>query len=121
MPTITIVPIQVLDATGVSSGTRQWPPTLDSFKLTLLDASFTSGAVQLDIDFSWDGGATWPYHDTNQWTAGAKARDGSAPSVALGPYRKTVNGVDTTVNPTHGRATIKAVSGSPDVGVSLTA
>lgn len=120
MPTVTILSSQVLDSTGRSSGDRQWPPALHSFQLTLIDSQFTSGEVELKTEFSWDNGATWPYSDTNRWAAGAKDRFGNPPSVAIGPFVKTVDGAVVENNPTHGRATIRAFSGSPRCGVSLT-
>lgn len=118
MAVITIVPAQVLDSVGVSSGSRAWPGSLQSFKLTLLDANFTSpsDAVELTIDFSWDGGTTWPYHSVDNWVGGTKSRSGASPSVAIGPFMKN----DAVNNPTHGRANIRATAGSPNVGLTLT-
>lgn len=119
MADIILVPANTLLDTPKDSGVQVWPANVEAFKLQLLDTQWNQAGttVVLSTSYSWDGGVTWPYTDPNEWAQGAKARDGSAPSVAIGPFQKTVNGQVVTNNPTHARATFSAGVGTPRCGL----
>lgn len=115
MPDITLVGANTLLNSPRATGVQAWPNNITALKLQLLDANWTQSGttVVLDVKYSFDGGQTFPYQDLNEWSQGAKARDGSAPSVTIGPFTK--DGVQQ--NPTHFDGTFRAGVGSPRCGL----
>ena len=101
----------------VVSEPKQWPAIVEKVRFGLDDAEFTDPGqkIRIGMQCSWDGGQTWPYQDLNEWTGGAKARDGASPSVVLGPF---LRGPDREIqNPTHVRFMAEPVEGTPTVGL----
>ena len=98
---------------------KRWPDDGTSLFVQLDDALFTnpSRRVAIVMQFSWNGGSTWPYsHGPFEWPGGAKTRAGTAPGVRLGPFRGR-NGV--IQNPTHVRFYAEPVAGSGSLTIGL--
>lgn len=105
---------------GNDAATKRWPAGAEAIRFQLDDAQFTDPAksIQIRMELSWNNKATWPNEDRQLWFGGAKARDGSPPSVTLGPFKQG----DVIMNPTHVRFSAQPGPGSPTpVNVGLKA
>lgn len=104
----------------VGPAVRRWPAGAEKIKFVLDDSQFTDPALSVTIlmQCSWNNKQSWPFTDgPNTWQGGAKMRDGSSPSVTLGPFIK--DGV--AQNPTHVRFFAEPGPGSGPVTVGLLA
>jgi hypothetical protein len=99
---------------------RRWPVASEALLLVLDDTQFTdpTRGVRVLIQLSWDGKATWPYEDRNEWMGGAKDRHGNPPSVLLGPFRVADGTPEGRINnPTHVRLFAEPITGPVTVGL----
>jgi len=107
----------------VESTVKRWPEGAATLKFQLDDTLFNSRAerVRVTLQCSWDGGATWPWTDSdNVWTGGTKARDGAPHSCIVGPFKRGTRAQPLrgeVFNPTHVRFFIEPVAGTPTVGL----
>jgi hypothetical protein len=110
-------------STRVGPVVKRWPAGAEVIRFVLDDALFTQSARRVNIvmQCSWNNKATWPFQDLTSWQGGIKAKDGSSPSVTLGPFQRTVDGQVVTVNPTHVRFYAEPAAGSANVTVGLLA
>lgn len=85
-------------------------------RLTLDDALFTTGAIRVTTEISYDGGTSWQDLSSHVWEAGAKARDRSSPTCE---HSVEVWGADDRpYGPTHARYRVERTRGVPVVGAT---
>ena len=96
---------------------KRWPAGAEEIRFELDDAQFASGKVTVLMQCSWNNKGAWPFSDMTTWQAGAKAKDGSSPSVILGPFVRDGQ----VQNPTHVRFFAEPAEGSGAVTVGLKA
>ena len=120
-----LFPLTLISA-RVGPVVKRWPLGAEKIRFQLDDSQFTDPAlsVVILIQCSWNGqNGPWHWGDPNPWRGGDKARDGSAPSVILGPFKRAgpTPGSVIVDNPTHVRFFAQPGPGSDPVAVGLLA
>ena len=104
----------------VETSVLAWPSGQEQIEIELDNSLFLSGAlrVKVTIACSWDG-VTFPYADQTVFVGGTTARDGSQPSIWLGPFKVGSPEPPGWVlnTPTHVRLGVEPLDGTCIVGL----